>query len=184
MDQGIRLPRLTRAAGLVTLVGALLVSGCSPAAKPGTTYETWQYSVAIPSDLGIEPLNKDPKFVWQNPGLTYSDRTTKRAISFSVKATTRCDGAYMLALARTLQKGSSVTAESPPAEVTFGTLVGAVYTGQVGGTEATVAFACTGSMSVIAFGFGLKRPDVEAIMASFRFRDPPGDPAAPPPSVR
>lgn len=184
MNHRIRLPRLPWAVGVAALASALLASGCSPAAKPGVTYETWQYSVAIPTDLGIEPLNTDPKFVWQNPGLTYSDRTTKRAISFSVKPTTRCDGAYMLALARTLQEGSSVTAESAPAEVSFGGSPGAIYTGQAGGTEATMAFACSGSMSVIAFGFGLKRPDVEAIMASFRFRNPPGDPAAPPPSVR
>lgn len=139
--------------------------------------------MTIPNDLGIEPLNKDPKFVWQNPGLTYSDRTTKRAISFSIKSFATCDGSSMVALARDFQEVSSLTAESPPVAVSFGSLAGAIYTAQASGTETTMAFSCSGSMGVIASGFGLKRPEVESIMPSFRFRDPPGNPAAPPPSA-
>jgi len=162
------------------VVITVAIVGCGQSSRAATTYDTWQYTVSIPNDLGVTPLNQDPAYVWAHPDVTFSTKTTAIQFDFQVKQAPICDGPAMLALATTLKNRSSVATGSEPVQMTFGTAPGAAFTRTATGIDLTFAVACSGRSSVIALASGLKLADMQAILATFRFRDPSGDPAHPP----
>ena len=166
------------------VLAAILATACGTSATApagATTYETYLYSVSIPVEFGIAPLNDDPAYLWANPQTRYLGDTSSRSIGFDVEPAPGCTARQLRSYALDARARNRMADKSELVEVDLPFGIGAWFSGMAGLEPAAILFACDGTSLVTAFAIGLTPEQVDAVVTTFAFREPPGDPLRPPP---
>lgn len=172
---------VTRVGAAVLAVG-LLVGACGGAATPSvprTTYDSHAWSVSIPDDLGLTPVDGDPDRIWISPSIMFTGTgEPKRNLAFQVfdLETLSCDQARMTAWATSLGDRLKYPESSAPVDLRVDRGFGSVFTGRLFDLDSSVIVACEGRNVINMLGMGLDRVQLEGILRSFTWRVPRGNP--------
>jgi len=175
----IRTTASSLAVAMVALIGIL---GCSP--TPTTThYETYAWTVDIPNKLEVTPSPRVPSTVWQDGPQWWkrSDGSGVRIVAHEVSSTSDDEATAIRTIGEVLAGPEMSLATGPQmVELPSGR---AAYAAGTLFQDPFVAFAIRrDGWSVLFYGLAVGRADLEAVVNSFKLKNPPGDPANPPPS--
>lgn len=163
---------------------AVLVAACGPS-RPATRYDVWNWSIAIPDDLGVRPAN-DPADIWKNgPLLIMATDGSARLVGVHVEPlaerTSTADTA--LELLQEVAAGADAEEIGPVTPRRFPVGDGAVVHAVRLGLDLDIVYIVGRGLLITVSGSEMTPADVLFIADSFAFRDPPGDPLSPPPAA-
>ena len=171
--------------GAAILAFGVLVGACGSTAAPAapsaprTTYDSHAWSVSLPDDLGLTPINRDPDAIWISPSIMLTGTgESKRNLAFQVfdLETLSCDQVRMTAWATSLRDRLTYPESNAPVDLPVDRGFGSVFTGRPFDLDSTVIVACEGRNVINMLGMGLDRSQLEGVFRTFTWRVPRGDP--------
>jgi hypothetical protein len=160
---------------------AVVVAACA-ASRPATRYEVWNWSIAIPDDLGVRPVNNADEIWRDGPLFITADDGSARIVGVRVTPLDE-DGGDAETAVELLE---AVAAEADSEEI--GPVTGRHFPAGDGavvhairlGLALDVVYIVARGHLIIVTTSEMTPADVLFIADSFEFRDPPGDPLDPP----
>lgn len=165
---------------------ALGLAACGAAATPAPTtrWENQAWTLLVPDDLDLRPLNSDPRLVWVMARIPFFPASsTKRGFSIDAERQA-CSTADSIGVANKIlalvAPSAAMTATSRRIganDVAIGTTTRQFSSAA---TTLTVAVLCGPERLVSLSAAGITEPDVERILAGFTFREPASTEIDPP----
>jgi hypothetical protein len=169
-------------AGILAWLVSAATVGCTP--TPTTThYETYAWSVDIPNKLEVSPSPRVPQTVWEE-GPEWWKRGDGSGVRIVARQVSSQDGDDETAI-RTVGEvlaGPEMSLAAGPTMVDLPSGRAAFAAGTIFQDPFVAVAIRRDGWSVLFYGLGIDRADLEAVVNSFTLKNPPDDPSNPPPS--